>query len=56
VKFDFQIAMAVRYGEPEWKDQINTLISDNQAEIVAILDDFGIPQLEIVDSTHKGDD
>jgi mxaJ protein len=56
VKFDFQIAMAVRYGEPEWKDQINTLISDNRAEIVAILDEFGIPQLEIVGSTDKGHD
>ncbi|MFP6682025.1 MAG: quinoprotein dehydrogenase-associated putative ABC transporter substrate-binding protein [Gammaproteobacteria bacterium] len=56
VKFDFQIAMAVRYGEPEWKNQINTLISDSEAEIVAILDEFGIPQLEIVGSTDKGHD
>jgi len=32
------------------------LISDNEAEIVAILDEFGIPQLEIVGSTDKGHD
>lgn len=47
IKFDYQIAMAVRYGEAEWKAQINQLIADNQDEIDAILDEFGVPRLEI---------
>lgn len=51
VKFDFQISMAVRFGEREWNDQINRLISESQLEIDAILDEYGIPRLELVNST-----
>jgi len=50
INFDYQISMAVRYGEPEWKAAINQLIEENQGEINAILDEFGIPRLEIVQS------
>ena len=56
VNFDFQIAMAVRYGEPEWKDQINALITENQAEIDAILDEYGIPRLGVEESTRDDND
>lgn len=56
INFDFQIAMAVRYGEVEWKNQINTLIDDNRAEIAAILDEYGIPQLEIVEAKSTDDE
>ena len=56
VNFDFQISMAVRYGEPEWKNQIDTLITDNRTEIDSILDEYGIPRLEIVESTRDDDD
>jgi quinoprotein dehydrogenase-associated probable ABC transporter substrate-binding protein len=56
VNFDFQIAMAVRYGESEWKDQVNNLITDNQAEIDAILDEYGVPRLPVVESTRNEDD
>jgi len=52
VIFDFQISMAVRYGESAWKDQVNALITENQAEIDAILDEYGIPRLELVASTR----
>jgi quinoprotein dehydrogenase-associated probable ABC transporter substrate-binding protein len=43
VKFDYAMAMGVRYGEPEWKDTIEKLISENQAAIHAILRDYGVP-------------
>jgi len=43
VKFDYEIAMGVRYGEPEWKATVQKLISENQAAITAILREYGIP-------------
>ena len=43
VKFDYQMAMGVRYGEREWKQQIEGLIESNQAEIQAILKEYGVP-------------
>ncbi len=46
VKFDFQMAMGVRYGERDWKQQIEGLIEKRQAEITAILRDFGVPLLD----------
>ena len=45
VKFDFQMAMGVRYGEGEWKQQVESLIESRRAEIDAILADFGVPLL-----------
>lgn len=45
VKFDFQMALGVRHGEREWKQQIETLIDSKQAEIQAILNEFGVPQV-----------
>lgn len=47
VKFDFQMAMGVRYGEREWKQQIEGLIEKRQPEITAILRDFNVPLLDI---------
>jgi quinoprotein dehydrogenase-associated probable ABC transporter substrate-binding protein len=49
VKFDYQMAMGVRYGEREWKQQIEGLLESRQAEIAAILKEFGVP---IVDETY----
>jgi quinoprotein dehydrogenase-associated probable ABC transporter substrate-binding protein len=46
VKFDYQMAMGVRYGEREWKQQVEGLIDSRQAEIVAILREFGVPLVE----------
>jgi mxaJ protein len=43
VKFDFAIAMGVRYGEPEWKASVQKLIGDNQAAITAILREYNVP-------------
>jgi mxaJ protein len=43
VQFDYQVAMGVRYGEREWKQQVEGLIQSKQAEIQAILQEFGVP-------------
>ena len=50
VKFDYQMAMGVRYGEREWKQQIEALIESKQPEIQAILKQFGVP---IVDASYE---
>lgn len=46
VKFDYEMAMGVRYGEKPWKDQIEQLIEKNQAQIRAILMEFGVPLID----------
>jgi mxaJ protein len=43
VKFDFAIAMGVRYGEPDWKASVQKLIEDNQEAITAILREYNVP-------------
>jgi quinoprotein dehydrogenase-associated probable ABC transporter substrate-binding protein len=43
VKFDFSMGMGVRYGEREWKQQIESLIEKRRPEILAILKDYGVP-------------
>jgi ABC-type amino acid transport substrate-binding protein len=49
VKFDYEMAMGVRYGEREWKQQIEGLIESRKPEIAAILKEFGVP---LVDETY----
>lgn len=46
VKFDYQMAMGVRYGEREWKQQIEGLIESKGPEIQAILREFGVPLVD----------
>ncbi len=43
MRFSYSFAMAVRYGEKEWKEKINSLIKDNKTEIENILMDYGVP-------------
>ena len=43
VKFDYEIAMGVRYGEPEWKASVQKLIGENQEAITAILREYNVP-------------
>ena len=43
VKFDYEIAMGVRYGEREWKATIEQLITDNRAAITQILREYNVP-------------
>jgi len=46
LKFDYEIAMGVRFGEKEWKQQIEELIDKNRPQIRAILAEYGVPQLD----------
>jgi quinoprotein dehydrogenase-associated probable ABC transporter substrate-binding protein len=46
VKFDFSMAMGVRYGEPAWKKEVEGLLEKKRPEILAILREFGVPLLE----------
>lgn len=50
VKFDFQMAMGVRHGEPEWRKQVDQLIDSQQAAINAILQEYGVP---VVDESYS---
>ncbi|MBN8487047.1 MAG: quinoprotein dehydrogenase-associated putative ABC transporter substrate-binding protein [Burkholderiales bacterium] len=46
VRFDYQMAMGVRYGEKAWKDQIDALIESRRSEIRAILQSYNVPLLD----------
>ena len=46
VRFDYQMAMGVRYGEREWKQQVESLLESRRADIQAILQEFGVPQID----------
>jgi ABC-type amino acid transport substrate-binding protein len=46
VKFDYEIAMGVRYGEREWKDTVEKLITDNRAAITQILREYNVPLVD----------
>ena len=47
MKLDFEIAMAVRHGDKEFRQRIDRLITANQARIDAILTDYGVPLLDL---------
>ena len=40
------MAMGVRYGEREWKQQVEALIESRRDEIQAILKEFGVPLVD----------
>ncbi len=46
VNFQYEMAMGVRFGEKEWKAQIDKFLDENKAEINAILHDFNVPLLD----------
>jgi mxaJ protein len=46
VRFDYAMAMGVRYGERAWKQQIEELIDAKRTDIQAILVDYGVPLIE----------
>jgi len=46
VRFNFDIAMGVRHGEPEWRETIERLITENQGAITAILREFNVPLVD----------
>jgi quinoprotein dehydrogenase-associated probable ABC transporter substrate-binding protein len=46
VKFDYEMAMGVRYGDREWKAVVEKLIADNHAAIEAILREYEVPLVD----------
>lgn len=46
IRFDYAIAMGVRFGERAWKERIEQLIVAQRPRIQAILADYGVPQLD----------
>lgn len=46
VRFDYAMAMGVRYGEPQWKQQIDNLIVKHRDEIRAIVQSYGVPLVD----------
>lgn len=45
IRFDYAISMAVRFGEGEWKNQLEMLIDKNADKIMAILKEYNVPLL-----------
>ncbi|WP_245591265.1 quinoprotein dehydrogenase-associated putative ABC transporter substrate-binding protein [Derxia gummosa] len=43
IKFDYEIAMGVRFGEPQWKSTVDNWIAGNRERIDAILASYRIP-------------
>ena len=46
VKYDYEIAMGVRFGEKDWRDRIAGLVASKKKEIDAILLSYGVPLLD----------
>jgi quinoprotein dehydrogenase-associated probable ABC transporter substrate-binding protein len=46
IKFDFSIAMGVRFGEKAWQKQVGELIKKNQSGIDKILTEYGVPLVD----------
>ena len=48
MKFVYNMSMAVRHGDKEWKEQLNELIDKYQEDINAIISSYGIPIVEVI--------
>ena len=46
IKFDYEISMGVRFGEKEWKDQLDAWIASHQSDINTILASYRIPLID----------
>ena len=46
LKLDVGIAMGVRQGDKAFRQRVDELIDANRGKIAAILDDYGVPQLD----------
>ena len=45
-RLDFRITMGLRRNEPQWKNTLNELLTQNRAEIQKILLEYGVPLLD----------
>jgi quinoprotein dehydrogenase-associated probable ABC transporter substrate-binding protein len=46
MKLDFEIAMAVRHADKDFRQRIDQLIDANRTRIAAILEEYGVPLLD----------
>ncbi len=56
MKFVYNMSMAVRHGDKEWRDQLNGLINKYQEDINAIISSYGIPIVEVKPKPAPDDD
>ncbi len=62
IRFAYNIAMGVRYGEPQWKKRVQAFLDSNRDEIRSILQDYRVPLLapptmaRLEAQDKKGDD
>lgn len=47
--FVFDISMGVRRGETEWKDRLDSVIERRREEIDAILRQYGVPRVDLIE-------
>ncbi|HJU09112.1 MAG TPA: quinoprotein dehydrogenase-associated putative ABC transporter substrate-binding protein [Rhodanobacteraceae bacterium] len=45
--FQFSISMAVRHGDEDLRDKLNTILRDKRDQIHALLTRYGVPQLDM---------
>jgi hypothetical protein len=53
MKFDYSIAMGIRYGDNQRKEQLETLIDKNFDKIQAIITEHHVPLLPIPKKAAK---
>jgi len=46
LRLDYEIAMGVRFGEREWRANVDRLIAENQKDIEKILREYSVPLLD----------
>jgi mxaJ protein len=46
VRFDFAVAMGVRFGESAWKQRIEKVVAENRAQILHILREYRVPLVD----------
>jgi quinoprotein dehydrogenase-associated probable ABC transporter substrate-binding protein len=56
IKFDYEMAMGVRFGENEWKETLDRWISTHQNDIRNILVSYRVPLLEPSPKVSAADD
>ena len=56
MKFVYNMSMAVRHGDREWKEQLNELIDKYQDDINDIISSYGIPVSEVIPKSAPDDD
>jgi len=54
MKLDFEIAMAVRHGDKEFRARIDQLLAANEPKIRAILEQYGVPLLALQEAPGAG--